>query len=50
MRCQRLLKWGMLVASGAVILQAPTCIPWSLLNTALLGVTAAGAFGILRNL
>ena len=50
MRRQRMLKWGMLVASGAIIFQAPTCVVWSLLNTALFGVTAAGAIGILRNL
>jgi hypothetical protein len=40
----------MLIAGGALLLQTTSCLTLELIQTGLLGVTAAGAIGVLRNL
>ena len=45
----RILRWALLVGSGTILLQT-SCFFWDLLDTTLLGITAAGAIGILKNL
>ena len=49
MKRNRILRWTLLMGSGTVLLQT-SCVLWDALNTTLLGITAAGAIGILRNL
>lgn len=50
MRRQQILRWTLLIGSGAVLFQTTTgCILWEVLNTVLLGVAAAGGYVILRN-
>lgn len=50
MNRNRMVRWSLLVGSGALLLQTTSCFVLELIQTALLGVTAAGAVGILRNL
>jgi hypothetical protein len=49
MKRNRILRWTLLIGSGTILLQT-SCFFWDLINTTLLGITAAGAIGILRNL
>ena len=61
MKYQRLMKWGLLIGGPMFMLQYGGCATvdsaqaWGLtvmevLQTVFLGVTAAGAYGILRNI
>ena len=50
MRRARMMRWGVLVASGAVLMQTTGCLALEFLQTIFLGISAAGALAILRNL
>ena len=50
MKRDRIVRWGLLIGTGALLLQTASCLALEVLQTGLLGITAAGAVGILRNL
>lgn len=50
MRRAWMMRWGVLVASGAVLMQTTGCLALEFLQTIFLGISAAGALAILRNL
>lgn len=55
MKSTRMLRWGTLLATGGVMLQLGGCTfdlggTFDFLQTAFLGITAAGSIAILQNL
>ena len=50
MQAKRAYKVAKLLATGAIMLQTAGCDFLDVLNTVLLGITAAGALAILNNI
>ena len=50
MKPQRWMRWGLLVGGAMCLFQTTSCLALEALQTVFLGITAAGAVGILRNL